>query len=191
MAESEYVKYISHREIKQRVEWIEVDEAGRLIIPPDVAREMGIIPGAQLRIEPANNGLKLHRPVTHLTKVYVEPTNACNLDCLTCFRQGWDDKLGKMTERTFQRILEGIQDFEAAPTLYFGGIGEPLANKYTIDWVERAKAQGLRVEMITNGTLLDATRLRRLVDAGLDLLWVSIDGARPESYADIRLGAEL
>ncbi len=26
---------------------------------------------------------------------------------------------------------------------------------------------------------------------GLDLLWVSIDGASPESYADVRLGAEL
>ena len=29
------------------------------------------------------------------------------------------------------------------------------------------------------------------IDAGLDLLWVSIDGASPESYADVRLGAEL
>ncbi|MGQ9480425.1 hypothetical protein [Chloroflexus sp.] len=27
-------------------------------------------------------------------------------------------------------------------------------------------------------------------DTGLDLLWVSIDGASPESYADVRLGAE-
>lgn len=191
MAESEYIKYISHREIKQKVEWIDVDYEGRLIIPPDVAREMGIVPGAQLRIEPATNGLRLHRPVTHLNKVYVEPTNACNLDCLTCFRQGWDDKLGKMTEKTFQRVLDGIQEFDPMPTLYFGGIGEPLANKRTIEWVARAKAIGARVEMISNGTLLDEKRLRLLVEAGLDLLWVSIDGAHPENYADIRLGAEL
>jgi MoaA/NifB/PqqE/SkfB family radical SAM enzyme len=30
-----------------------------------------------------------------------------------------------------------------------------------------------------------------LIEAGLDTLWVSIDGATPESYADIRLGAAL
>jgi MoaA/NifB/PqqE/SkfB family radical SAM enzyme len=30
-----------------------------------------------------------------------------------------------------------------------------------------------------------------LIDAGLDMLWVSLDGATPESYADVRLGAAL
>ena len=32
---------------------------------------------------------------------------------------------------------------------------------------------------------------RQLVDAGLDMLWVSIDGASPQTYADVRIGAEL
>ena len=39
--------------------------------------------------------------------------------------------------------------------------------------------------------LLNERMGRELIDAGLDLLWVSIDGASPESYADVRLGAEL
>ena len=39
--------------------------------------------------------------------------------------------------------------------------------------------------------LLNERTGRDLIDAGLDLLWVSIDGASPESYADVRLGAEL
>ncbi len=49
----------------------------------------------------------------------------------------------------------------------------------------------MRVEVITNGTLLTEKRSRQLIDAGLDVLWVSIDGATPESYADVRLGAAL
>jgi MoaA/NifB/PqqE/SkfB family radical SAM enzyme len=53
------------------------------------------------------------------------------------------------------------------------------------------KALGATVEMITNGILLDEKRAQGLIDAGLDTLWVSIDGATPESYADVRLGAEL
>ncbi|MFM8321500.1 MAG: SPASM domain-containing protein, partial [Chloroflexota bacterium] len=54
-----------------------------------------------------------------------------------------------------------------------------------------AKAAGARVELITNGTTLTDKRSRQLIAAGLDLLWVSIDGASPESYSDVRLGAAL
>jgi len=45
--------------------------------------------------------------------------------------------------------------------------------------VARVKEIGATAEMITNGRLLDAKRSRRLIDAGLDVLWVSIDGATP------------
>jgi MoaA/NifB/PqqE/SkfB family radical SAM enzyme len=57
--------------------------------------------------------------------------------------------------------------------------------------VRRAKALGGEVEMITNGTLLTREISNELVKAGLDMLWVSLDGATPESYTDIRLGAAL
>jgi MoaA/NifB/PqqE/SkfB family radical SAM enzyme len=75
--------------------------------------------------------------------------------------------------------------------VYFGGIGEPLVHRRTVEWIAQAKQAGARAEMITNGTLLTDKRSRELIEAGLDLLWVSIDGASPESYADVRLGAEL
>jgi MoaA/NifB/PqqE/SkfB family radical SAM enzyme len=45
--------------------------------------------------------------------------------------------------------------------------------------------------LITNGTPLTERRSRQLIEAGLDVLWVSIDGATSESYGDVRLGAEL
>ncbi len=54
-----------------------------------------------------------------------------------------------------------------------------------------AKEAGAAVELITNGTLLTPKLSHDLIAAGLDRLWVSLDGARPESYADVRLGAAL
>lgn len=152
---------------------------------------MGLHPGARMRLEPTRNGLRLLRPVTHLVKLYIEPTNACNLDCSTCFRQGWDEPLGRMSEATFEAILDGLPALDPMPTVYFGGIGEPLAHRQIVAWVAKAHALGTRTELITNATLLDERTAAGLIDAGLDLLWVSIDGARPESYADVRLGAEL
>jgi MoaA/NifB/PqqE/SkfB family radical SAM enzyme len=45
--------------------------------------------------------------------------------------------------------------------------------------------------LITNGTTLTEKKAAQLIESGLDVLWVSLDGATPESYADIRIGAEL
>lgn len=173
------------------VEWASVDEAGRLVLPPSVVERLGLMPGAPVRLEPSRNGLRLHRPITQLAKVYVEPTNACNLDCVTCFRQGWDEPLGRMSEATYSAIVAGLQEAPAVPAVYFGGIGEPLSHRSILNWVQRAHQAGAQTELITNGTLLDERMTRGLIDAGLDVLWVSLDGAHPRSYADVRLGAEL
>jgi MoaA/NifB/PqqE/SkfB family radical SAM enzyme len=126
-----------------------------------------------------------------LTKVYVEPTVSCNLDCITCFRNEWDQPLGRMQDATFASVLEGLQQMDPRPSVYFGGIGEPLFHPSTLDWIEQAKALGVKVELITNGTILNEKTARRLIDSGLDMLWVSLDGASEETYADVRLGAEL
>ncbi|HEX7592895.1 MAG TPA: SPASM domain-containing protein, partial [Anaerolineae bacterium] len=61
----------------------------------------------------------------------------------------------------------------------------------TIEMIERVRAIGAPVELITNGVLLNAERARRLIAAGITTLWVSLDGSKPESYEDVRLGAEL
>ena len=58
-------------------------------------------------------------------------------------------------------------------------------------WSRGLKAAGATVELTTNGILLDEAMTLGLTAAGLDQLWVSLDGATPESYADVRLGSSL
>ncbi len=177
--------------VKPTAAWAEVDEQGRLVIPAEIAQEYGLTPGSRVRLDKGENFLRLHRPITQLTKVYIEPTVACNLDCITCFRNAWEEPMGRMSEATFKRILEGLKEFSPIPNVYFGGIGEPLFHPKTIEWIRQVKALGIKVELITNGTTLTEHISRKLIESGLDVLWVSIDGARPETYADVRLGAEL
>lgn len=164
--------------------------------------------------------------MAQLSKLYIEPTNCCNLTCRTCVRNIWGEAPGYMSQATFDRILafvasgseilegaggprpsvapdRGLADrlseartararASVAPlTVFFGGYGEPLAHPGIVDMVAGAKAAGALVELITNGTLLTPELSRQLIAARLDRLWVSLDGARPESYADVRLGAEL
>ncbi len=175
----------------KRSMWAEVNEHGDVVIPREIATRYGLVPGSRVRLEEDLNHVRLHRPVTHLAKVYVEPTVCCNLDCRTCIRNVWDEELGTMSERTFDRVLAALRSVESSPSVFFGGLGEPLLHPHIVDWIKQAKALGATVEMISNGTLLDEDMARALIDSGLDNLWISLDGARPESFADVRLGAEL
>jgi MoaA/NifB/PqqE/SkfB family radical SAM enzyme len=171
--------------------WAEVNAQGDLVIPREVAERFGLTPGARARLEDATNHVRLHRPVTQLTKVYVEPTTCCNLDCRTCIRNVWNAELSLMSEATYARVLDTLQAIEPRPRMFFGGLGEPLLHQHIVDWIAQAKAMGATVELITNGTLLTEEKARALIASGLDNLWISIDGATPESYADVRLGAQL
>jgi len=177
--------------VKPTTAWAEVDDQGRLVLPLDVVESYGLHPGTKVRLDEGQNFVRMHRPVTHLTKVYIEPTVACNLDCITCFRNAWEQPIGRMSEETFASILAGLNELDPVPDVYFGGIGEPLFHPKTIQWIAKVKKLGAKVELITNGTALTEKKSQQLIDSGLDVLWVSIDGASPESYADVRMGAEL
>jgi MoaA/NifB/PqqE/SkfB family radical SAM enzyme len=168
-----------------------IDETGRLVLPPELIRQFGLNPGTRIRIGKNANGLRLRRPPTHLAKVYIEVTNRCNLECVTCIRRSWDEPLGEMSSATFGRILDCLRSFSPAPDVFFGGQGEPLAHPSIADMIGKIKALGSSVELITNGTLLSKSLSKELIDADLDRLWVSLDGAAPESYKDVRLGAAL
>ncbi len=169
----------------------DVDESGRLVLPASLVKNYGLVPGTKIWLEANGNGVHLHRPVTQLARVYIEPTNRCNLDCVTCIRHSWDEPMGEMSSEVFSRIVEGVKAFSPRPSVFFGGLGEPLAHPNIVDMVSRMKALGCSVELITNATLLTQSLSKQLIDAGLDILWVSLDGATPESYKDVRLGGAL
>ena len=111
------IEQILHRKVppteefstKRTSAWAEVDSEGRLVLPREVVQGFGLKPGVKMRLDEGENHFRLHRPLTQLTKVYVEPTVSCNLDCITCFRNEWDQPLGRMQDATFASVLEGLQ----------------------------------------------------------------------------------
>lgn len=170
---------------------IQIDDQGHLILPPDVAQRLGVSSGAKVTVEENEHSLSISRPITSLKRLYVEVTNQCNLNCATCMRNVWEVEFGQMKLDTFERVLEGIDSFSPKPEIFFGGYGEPLSHPDCLALIERAKIRGLRISLITNGTLLTEAVVKALIELQVDMLWVSLDGASPECYADVRLGNEL
>lgn len=170
---------------------IKLDDQGHLILPDEVLNHYAFSPGSFLKLVLSENGVELSHPSENLARVYIEPTNACNLGCRTCMRNVWQEPLGMMPMLTFERVMQSVEALNPKPLVFFGGIGEPLVHPQIQEMVESAKKVGAKVELITNGILLDKTVTNWMVELGLDRLWVSIDGAKPESYSDVRLGDAL
>jgi len=129
--------------------------------------------------------------IDRLARSYGEPTSRCNLDCRTCIRHGWEEPLGNMEMDLFAGFMAEVGAMPGPPAVFFGGFGEPLGHPRLVEMVALAKKTSSYVELISNGIPLDERMAQRLIHAGLDCLWVSIDGASPQSYADVRLGDHL
>ncbi|MCI7569594.1 MAG: SPASM domain-containing protein [Desulfovibrio sp.] len=125
-----------------------------------------------------------------LKRLYIEPTSRCNLRCAMCFRKSWiDETAGDMSETTFQRTLAHLP--ESVETVFFGGMGEPLAHAHITEMVRAVAAAGRRTELLSNGSLLDGARAEALLDAGLDMLWLSVDALDDAAYGAIRCNGDL
>lgn len=72
--------------------------------------------------------------------------------------------------KTYRKCIDK-QDFKFVA---LHGFGEPLLHPKIFEFVKIAHDRGFRTRFSTNGKLLSRDVLDKLVDAGLDLLWVSI-----------------
>jgi len=119
----------------------------------------------------------------------IEPVGRCNLHCRMCpVHLRTEAGAAQMALDDFVRLLEG---FPGLRELHLQGLGEPLMHPRFFDMVSIAAARGLRVSTNTNATLLTPARARAAVRCGLAEISVSVDGARPEVFARIRVGAQL
>lgn len=156
--------------------------AGGLVLPADLLARAGLDLADDVVCEVGPAGLRLASDT--LRKVYVEITSACNLSCATCIRQAWDEPPDHMPLARFRRLLDGLPQHPV--TLSLSGFGEPLVHPDILTLVWLAREQGARVEIITNGMLLDAALARELVAAGVGQVTVSLDGGDEVAYAAVR-----
>jgi len=170
---------------------ISMGEDGEFRVPERLRNHWNLEPGSELHVKETPMGILLSPVDPPLSKVYIEPTSRCNLQCRTCVRNSWDEPVGSMDMSVYRKILHDIQEVHSIRTMAFWGIGEPLFHPDIVEMVALAHELGIRTELITNGILLDRPMAEGLVKARLDTLVVSVDGTTRESYADIRCGGDL
>ncbi len=122
--------------------------------------------------------------VTLPRSIYIEPTSRCNEFCQQCPRT----LLSREDDRdlTYDKFLTIVEQFPVLDRVVLHGLGEPLLNKDLPRMVRYLKDRGAYVLFNSNGISLTARKGQELIDAGLDEYRLSMDGATPETYAQVR-----
>lgn len=170
---------------------VTLDAQGKVKLPAQIRRRYGLEKGDELLLEDTETGLTFHPLRADVRKVYLEVTTRCNLHCRTCVRNVWDEPLEDMPPATFERLVTQLEGLPQLREVVFGGYGEPFVHPHFPDCLAAAKRLGLKVTVSTNGVLLDEEQADALVRLGVDVVSVSLDGADPDTYDDVRQGADL
>jgi tungsten cofactor oxidoreducase radical SAM maturase len=161
-----------------------------VFLPADFLERRHIKPQSEFWLDERNGELILHPCLPDVHKLYIEPTTACNLACRTCIRNTWDDPNQHMSIQTFQRIVDSLDGLPDLKRVVFTSFGEPFTQPRILDMIETLRKRELAVTIGTNGLLLNAKISAELIRLGVDRVIISIDGGKPETYANVR-GAML
>lgn len=126
--------------------------------------------------------------------INIDPCDTCNFQCKFC--PTGDRELMKRTPGRghgvmdfdlYKKIIDDLDEFEdKVKVIRLYKDGEPLINPHFVDMVKYAKESGHcdRVDTTTNASLLTPELGKRIADAGLDRINISIEGVNAQQYAD-------
>lgn len=136
--------------------------------------------GRETWLHPIENADTMQFPLI----VTVEPTNACQNNCLYCSRQLMKRKIGYMPLEIMERISAEAGEHGAA--IRHGGFGEPLLHPKIVDLIASNKKHDVLTTIFSNCNQLTEDMMRAFVDLGLDEIRFSSSGVTPDEHNAVR-----
>ena len=125
--------------------------------------------------------------------VFIETVNQCNSNCIMCAIDFRKKKKRLMPEALYDRILAELKP--RAPHLERVGLYldcEPLLDPHLEDRLRKLKQIGIRRTYLnSNASLLYPERAQGLIEAGLDMIYITIDSLKKDRYESIRRGLKF
>ena len=113
-----------------------------------------------------------------------ELTHRCPLHCVYCSNpMELQSRTNELSTEIWSRVFKEAAEAGVLQADFTGG--EPLARPDIVELVRAARSAGLYVNLITSGLPLDEAKLAALVEAGLDHIQLSFQGAREETANEI------
>jgi radical SAM protein with 4Fe4S-binding SPASM domain len=112
-------------------------------------------------------------------------TLRCNLKCAHCYINAAETELkDELSTDAAKMLIHQITEV-SRPLLILSG-GEPLLREDIYEIIRYGADRGLRMGMGSNGMLIDEEATRRLEDAGMETVAISLDSSIPERHDEFR-----
>jgi len=144
-----------------------------------------VVPEAKPGTDRAGRVLKSH---DNPFLVALNLTRRCNLRCAHCYLDAGTRESGDPDEldtAAVRGVLDGIAAVNPACMVVLTG-GEPLLRPDIYDLCAHASNLGLMAVVGTNGTLLTASNVRRLLNTGVSGVGISVDSLTPAFHDGFR-----
>ncbi len=123
----------------------------------------------------ANESQQLHYGGGHGPVIVWNVTKKCNLACSHCYIDAGDVAASdELNTDEAKRLIDDAATLNP-PVMLFSG-GEPLVRGDIVELCTYAVSRGVRVGLSTNGTLITKEFARKIAEAGVSYVGVSIDG---------------
>ena len=112
-------------------------------------------------------------------------TRKCNLKCKHCYSESVSQAAPNelSTEEAF-RLIDDLSKWGIGFLVIDGG--EPFCREDLLDVVKYASSKGITTTIGSNGTLIDRVMSKKMLDAGVKAVGISIDGADAQTHDSFR-----
>jgi MoaA/NifB/PqqE/SkfB family radical SAM enzyme len=121
-------------------------------------------------------------------KIEIEHTTVCNKKCRFCSHSHWEEKQEQMSFDTFQRIVDDIGSLK---WINMAGIGSNFLNRDFIKMIEYASARHINVNFVDEFDFFDEEKARKVIELGVNSIYVSFDAATKETYEMMKKGCNF
>lgn len=108
------------------------------------------------------------------SSIRLEITSKCNLNCAYCHNKYYNNKENDMSYDDIIKLVDNIRKKYNIKKILLTG-GEPTFNPKVYDYIREFTDRNIKVDMVTNGTLLNEKNIKKMDEAGLKRIRISID----------------
>jgi len=121
-------------------------------------------------------------------KFEIEHTTVCNKRCIHCEHTHWQEKGERLAFEQFKKIID---QFPNLKWINLTGEGDNFLNPDYMKFIEYMTQRNVSVNFVDEFDFIESEKAKRLVELGVNCIWISMDGATEETYEKIKVGCNF